>query len=1400
MQSLNTSVVQNTSANGDTSRLKWEACRNVRMWPVFVASSFICLFGGVLCILTYRLLRKLMNCLSSYCCARSQTALNTTASRIFRGDARNTDQWVASSGGSMILTNLPPPESLYKDSVLSICSSLPVARNRSICQRFRDTIESFFRYGHLLALRLVSYQSLSGKMFIALSMIMSLTSFGIYAYEANLWPAEVEKCGRKGRRFRTLDFSMNVFFLFHFLVRLSASQDALKFWIDWYSIVDYLTVPPTMVGFLMKRSWLGFRFVRIFRLVNISEVLHNFNIVRSAGSLKACQLCAFFVSIWLSGAGMIMLLENTGDVYGKNAYQVSEYISYTNALYFTIVTMSTVGYGDLTPKTSFGRLFVCLFILVALAAFASAIPIIAETFFSVRKYSGSYTKFEEKSHVVVCGDITTNSVRTFLSDFLHEDRKRKNVEIVFINPTMPDIQLQSILRLHFECVKYFQGTVMNRDDLRRVKMDQAEACLILASSRAADPDTKDAANIMRVIAVKNYCRDIRVIVQLLQTESKIHLLNSPYWNWDVGDEVICFSELKLGFLAQSCIAPGFSTLLTNLFSMCSQKGVKRVLEANERRRRISEINEEKAIRSGLDAERQRKRSGTVGCEGALRRRSVTRRTSTWKSALPVFMFNVFSPLHHEEIPEISVANEKSVPIVRVTPKSARNIQETQSLHLTDSETELVGLSILDENWLFNYIRGVSMEIYAARFSSTFYGSSFAEAAILCRQRLNVLLIAVVVKIPRPRFPGQSQFEDIFENTNELRPHLTINPAPDAGVIIDYSTLGFFICDSQRNASRVSHYCVKCHGTNPLPNAELKICPCQMFLRKNRGGTTASRWLEDTVKKRNTQKLDRFGQPLRSSHISSTDRRHRTTNREPFRYIDSDVTTPGSLCKTDGNLTTKDLKEGSSRRQSTESLGFSHLDMTGMYHYCQRRTFEECCLVDPDSGMPSREKRNRLINHILVCILVEDGGTPLGLNSFVMPLRASHFHANELKPIVLVGNENFLRREWNNLSCFPQVYCLPGSPLSRYDLRLAQIRYCSVCVVFGSGGQTRSDDPYMLDKEVILCSLNIRGLRFPPVKSHLEDSKIPNRRSGSEIPLITELMNDANICYLDPEDTETVTSEGSACLTATFARGIAFTSSVLDVLASTAYFDQNAMTLIRHLITGGKSSTFERWIAEGGRLRASHGDEDDLEGDVLSADELGGDAVRRSDSHYRQSQVDLMKIRQRPKLAQLSVLDPRFKPPGHSAYCMFTNFGDLFCYAIKEHGILCLGLFRNTFTTLKDLDWISPIPKSVVDSPSYKSARTDTPDDSPPEAGHFTPQGRLPNDALRPSDRSTQRYSQPTYSEGFDLSNTEPTVNQDIHEPLEAVNRYVITNPPNNFPLYRSDLVFCLCPFSAKADQ
>merc|ERR1719351_435747 len=108
--------------------------------------------------------------------------------------------------------------------------------------------------------------------------------------------------------------------------------------------------------------------------------------------------------------------------------------------------------------------------------------------------------------------------------------------------------------------------------------------------------------------------------------------------------------------------------------------------------------------------------------------------------------------------------------------------------------------------------------------------------------------------------------------------------------------------------------------------------------------------------------------------------------------------------------------------------------------------------------------------------------------------------------------------------------------------------------------------------------------LPPLHSPI----VYQRKSsvyGSNVPMITELVNDSNVQFLDQDDDDDPDTE--LYLTQPFACGTAFAVSVLDSLMSTTYFNPNALTLIRSLITGGATQELEQILAEGAGLRGGY---------------------------------------------------------------------------------------------------------------------------------------------------------------------------------------------------------------------
>nr|XP_031361061.1 calcium-activated potassium channel subunit alpha-1 isoform X16 [Lonchura striata domestica] len=1050
--------------------------RGQRMWWAFLASSMVTFFGGLFIILLWRTLKYLWT-VCCHCGVKNKEAqkINGGADTQADGACKPTDE--------------------KEENVAAEVGWMTSVKD--------------------WAGVMISAQTLTGRVLVVLVFALSIGALVIYFIDSS---NPIESCQNFYKDFTLqIDMAFNVFFLLYFGLRFIAANDKLWFWLEVNSVVDFFTVPPVFVSVYLNRSWLGLRFLRALRLIQFSEILQFLNILKTSNSIKLVNLCSIFISTWLTAAGFIHLVENSGDPWEN--FQNNQPLTYWECVYLLMVTMSTVGYGDVYAKTTLGRLFMVFFILGGLAMFASYVPEIIELIGNRKKYGGSYSAVSGRKHIVVCGHITLESVSNFLKDFLHKDRDDVNVEIVFLHNISPNLELEALFKRHFTQVEFYQGSVLNPHDLARVKIESADACLILANKYCADPDAEDASNIMRVISIKNYHPKIRIITQMLQYHNKAHLLNIPSWNWKEGDDAICLAELKLGFIAQSCLAPGLSTMLANLFSMRSF------------------------------------------------------------------------------------------------------------------------IKIEEDTWQKYYLEGVANEMYTEYLSSAFVGLSFPAVCELVFAKLKLLMIAIEYKSEK--------------RESRSRKRILINPGNH--VKIQEGTLGFFIASDAKEVKRAYFYCKACHDDITDPK-RIKKCGCKR--------------LEDEQPSTLSPKKKQRNGGMRNSPNSSP----KLMRHDPLLI-------PGNeqIDNMDANV--------------------KKYDSTGMFHWCPAKDIEKVILTRSEAAMTV------LSGHVVVCIFGDVKSALIGLRNLVMPLRASNFHYHELKHIVFVGSLEYLRREWETLHNFPKVSILPGTPLSRADLRAVNINLCDMCVIL-SANQNNIDDASLQDKECILASLNIKSMQFddsigvlqansqgftPPGmdRTSPDNSPVhgllrqPSITTGANIPIITELVNDSNVQFLDQDDDDDPDTE--LYLTQPFACGTAFAVSVLDSLMSATYFNDNILTLIRTLVTGGATPELEALIAEENALRGGY------------------------------STPQTLANRDRCRVAQLALYDGPFADLGDGG-C----YGDLFCKALKTYNMLCFGIYR-----------------------------------------------------LRDAHLST---------------------------PSQCTKRYVITNPPYEFELVPTDLIFCLMQFDHNAGQ
>ncbi|XP_047503086.1 calcium-activated potassium channel slowpoke isoform X6 [Pieris napi] len=1137
-------------------------CLSVRKWWCFLLSSIVTFIAGLLVVLLCRL--------CAFVCCRREPELSPN-------DPKLKEQKAARQGK----------------------------------QEFEGT---FMTEAKDWAGELISGQTTTGRILVVLVFILSIASLIIYFIDASRNTEEVERCQKWSDNItQQIDLAFNIFFMVYFFIRFIAASDKLWFMLEMYSFVDYFTIPPSFVSIYLDRTWIGLRFLRALRLMTVPDILQYLNILKTSSSIRLAQLVSIFISVWLTAAGIIHLLENSGDPLD---FENAQSLSYWTCVYFLIVTMSTVGYGDVFCRTVLGRTFLVFFLLVGLAMFASSIPEIIELVGSRSKYSGELKREHGKRHIVVCGHITYESVSHFLKDFLHEDREDVDVEVVFLHRKPPDLELEGLFKRHFTTVEFFQGTIMNPIDLQRVKVHEADACLVLANKYCQDPDAEDAANIMRVISIKNYSDDIRVIIQLMQYHNKAYLLNIPSWDWKQGDDVICLAELKLGFIAQSCLAPGFSTMMANLFAMRSFK-----------------------TSPDTQAWQNDYLQGT-GCEMYTESLSTSFTGMTFAQASELCFTKLKLLLLAIEIKGEEGADSK----ISINPRNAKIHANTQGFFIAQSADEV------KRAWFYCKAchEDIKDETLIKKCKCKNYVGMMMMQTGMVKQNLNTYRSVPDVAT----FRKGVRAVQMVGRANDHHPPPTFTP-PELPKKVHVR--GEVARDRGEDISLINR-----NHRSAAPTALLSPMANQLM------NSTTTRQV-NKVKPNVTRAPPDTNQPEQDTNYQAYHLAYEVKKLMPTSR------NSGGNQNSNGVSLPAGMADDQSKDFDFEKTEMKY-DSTGMFHWSPARNLEDCILDRNQAAMTV------LNGHVVVCLFADPDSPLIGLRNLVMPLRASNFHYHELKHVVIVGSVDYIRREWKMLQNLPKISVLNGSPLSRADLRAVNVNLCDMCCIL-SAKVPSNDDPTLADKEAILASLNIKAMTFDdtigvlsagvngsnaaPAPPGASPAPVLLQRRGSvygaNVPMITELVNDSNVQFLDQDDDDDPDTE--LYLTQPFACGTAFAVSVLDSLMSTTYFNQNALTLIRSLITGGATPELELILAEGAGLR-------------------GGYSTSESLSN-----------RDRCRVGQISLYNGPLAEFGEAG-----KYGDLFVAALQKYGMLCIGLYRFRDTS------------SSCDASSKRYVITNPPDD------------------------------------------------------------------------------------------
>ncbi|XP_055942486.1 potassium channel subfamily T member 1-like isoform X2 [Argiope bruennichi] len=237
-----------------------------------------------------------------------------------------------------------------------------------------------------------------------------------------------------------------------------------------------------------------------------------------------------------------------------------EHVNLFASLYFVVVTFSTVGYGDYKPDNWPSQLFMVVMICVALIVLPTQFEQLAYTWMERQKLGFAYSRHraQNERHVVVCSTtLRSDTVMDFLNEF-YAHPLLQDYYVVLLSPCELDATMKMILQIPMwaQRVIYIQGSALKDLDLARARMNAAEACFILAARNYADRSAADEHTILRSWAVRDFAPSVPQYVQIFRPENKVHVA--------FAEHVVCEDEFKYALLANNCLCPGTSTLVTLL--------------------------------------------------------------------------------------------------------------------------------------------------------------------------------------------------------------------------------------------------------------------------------------------------------------------------------------------------------------------------------------------------------------------------------------------------------------------------------------------------------------------------------------------------------------------------------------------------------------------------------------------------------------------------------------------------------------------------------------------------------------------------------------------------------------------------------------------------------------------
>ena len=252
-------------------------------------------------------------------------------------------------------------------------------------------------------------------------------------------------------------------------------------------------------------------------------------------------------------------------VYGTSGFLYFEFpangdLTWFDGLWYTVVTMTTVGYGDFFPKTQGGRFLVGWPVMIfGIGLLGYALSVIAAVLVTSKtKEMRGMSTFSLKHHLVIFNYPGAAKLQRLLEELFLDPIFREHKQVVLVDEHLEELPPELVKRN----VHFVRGNPVRNETLSRASAAFADHALVL--SRNENDGASDNLNVSIALAVEGCNKTVDTVVEIVDSASEELLRKTGC------DRIVCTSRLGAYLLNQELVNPGVQEVVEDLLS--AEKG------------------------------------------------------------------------------------------------------------------------------------------------------------------------------------------------------------------------------------------------------------------------------------------------------------------------------------------------------------------------------------------------------------------------------------------------------------------------------------------------------------------------------------------------------------------------------------------------------------------------------------------------------------------------------------------------------------------------------------------------------------------------------------------------------------------------------------------------------------